>query len=517
MSSNTGPELDPQSQLGGKLLAILKICQQMNSLRDLAALLDLIAREATRLMEADRATIFLLDREKQEMWSKVALGSEEVLRFDARLGIAGAVALTGQTTNVEEAHQHPQFYPGIDAQTGYHTRSLLATPLRNLEGQLIGTFEVLNKQQGRFTETDEEILRALAAQAAIAIETAQRVEELGRHRDHLLQENTRLRKEVEGRFSSHIILGASEKIQAVVRLIEQISDSSVNVLITGESGTGKELAAKAIHYTSPRVQGPFVALNCAALPESLVESELFGIEEGVATGVKRRIGRFQTADTGTLLLDEVGDLSLTTQAKLLRVLQERVIEQVGGRRMIPVDVRILAATNKDLEEEIKKGVFRQDLYYRLKVIHIQMPALREIRDDIPLLAHHFLATYCREMKKEPMKLAPQALSCLTDYSWPGNVRELENEIKRLVVSVRRKAITEEDLSEAIRSRAGWAVSSRGKSEDSLKTTVAELEKRMILDALRRCRQNQQQAATALGVSRQGLIKKMKRYGIKSAP
>jgi len=517
MASNIGPEFDPQSRLGGKLLAILKICQQMNSLTDLTALLDLIAREATRLMEADRATIFLLDRDKQEMWSKVALGSEEVLRFDARLGIAGAVALTGQTINVEEAHRHPQFYPGIDAQTGYHTRSLLATPLRNLEGQIIGTFEVLNKQQGPFTETDEEILRALTAQAAIAIETAQRVEELGRHRDHLLQQNTQLWREVEGRFSSQMILGASEKIQAVVRLIEQISDSSVSVLSTGESGTGKELVGKAIHYTSPRARGPFVALNCAALPESLVESELFGIEEGVATGVKRRLGKFQTAHAGTLFLDEVGDLSLTTQAKLLRVLQERVIEQVGGRKMIPVDVRILAATNKELEEEIEKGVVRQDLYYRLKVIHIRMPALREIRDDIPLLAHHFLATYCREMKKEPMKLIPQALSCLMEYPWPGNVRELENEIKRLVVSVRREAIMEEDLSEAIRRSAGRTLPAKAKSDHSLKQTVAELEKRMILDALQRSRRNQQQAATALGLSRQGLIKKMKRYGIKSAP
>jgi transcriptional regulator with PAS, ATPase and Fis domain len=299
----------------------------------------------------------------------------------------------------------------------------------------------------------------------------------------------------------------------VVKLIEQISDSSVNVLITGESGTGKELAAKAIHYASPRARQPFVALNCAALPESLVESELFGIEEGVATGVRRRTGKFEEAHTGTLFLDEVGDLSPTTQAKLLRVLQERVVEHVGGRKPIPVDVRILAATNRDLEVANKEGTFRQDLYYRLNVIRIQMPALREIREDIPLLAQSFLSRYCREMKKEPMTLAPDALQALTAYPWPGNVRELENEVKRLVVSVRRTTITPEDLSETIRSGRHEPAPLAPATAGPLKTTVAELEKRMILEALQRCRHNQQQAAKALGLSRQGLIKKMKRYAI----
>jgi len=189
---------------------------------------------------------------------------------------------------------------------------------------------------------------------------------------------------------------------------------------------------------------------------------------------------------------------------------------VGGRKTIPVDVRIVAATNKDLEAEIKKGQFRPDLYYRLNVIHIRMPTLREIREDIPLFANYFLDKYCQEMKKGAMNLTPRALSCLLNHFWPGNVRELENEIKRLVVSVRRKAIAEEDLSEAIRRAGGVSPPSQPMSEESLKETVAELEKRMILDALRRCEQNQQHAAAALGLSRQGLINKMKRYGIKSS-
>jgi Nif-specific regulatory protein len=508
MDSTKPPLPEDQSHLAEELL---KICQKMSSKRDLGSLLDLIANEATKLMGADRASLFLLDRGRGELWSKIALGSEEI-RFDARLGIAGAVALTGQTINVEDAHEDPRFLEEIDLRSGYRTRSLLAVPLRTHEGEIIGTFEVLNKMTGAFGKEDEEILKALAAQAAIAIETAQLVEEMRRHRDQLQEENAQLWKEVEGRFATQSIIGASEKIQAVLKLIHQISNSSVNVLITGESGTGKELAAKAIHYQSLRARKPFVALNCAALPESLVESELFGIEKGVATGVVRRVGKFEAAHGGTLFLDEIGDLSLTAQAKLLRVLQEKVIEHVGGRKPISVDVRILSATNKNLDAEIKKGTFREDLYYRLKVIHIQMPPLREMREDIPSLANYYLTNYCREMKKEPMNLAPQATSACMDYPWPGNVRELENEMKRLVLSVGGNTVVQEDLSEAIR-RSGAQATPSVPASRYLKDIVSELERRMIQDALQQSRQNQLHAAKALGLSRHGLIKKMKRYNI----
>ena len=312
MRSRKGSASGQQIPLHEKLLAILSISQKMNAERDLASLFDLTAREAARLMDAERASVFLLDRERLELWSLVALGSEPI-RFDARLGIGGASALNGNLVNVADAQHDPRFYPGIDARTGYHTRNLLAVPLRTHAGEIIGTFEVLNKRDGAFTAGDEELLEALAAHAAIALETVQLMEQLRQQRDQLVGDNTQLWREVEGKFSTQTILGTSEKIQRVVRLIAQISDSTVNVLITGESGTGKELVAKAIHYTSPRVRGPLVALNCAALPESLVESELFGIERGVATGVERRIGKFEAADGGTLFLDEVGDLSPSAQ------------------------------------------------------------------------------------------------------------------------------------------------------------------------------------------------------------
>jgi len=241
---------------------------------------------------------------------------------------------------------------------------------------------------------------------------------------------------------------------------------------------------------------------------------LFGIEKGVATGVNSRVGQFQKADGGTLFLDEIGDLSLTAQAKILRVLQERVLERVGGRSSIPVDVRILAATNKDLDAEIAKGNFREDLYYRIKVIHVHMPPLREIREEIPLLANHFLKEYCRENGREGMEFAPLVLRKLVSAPWPGNVRQLRNEVMRLAACARSTVIGEEDLWEGVpRQERDEPPSIRPVKIQSLKKAVAEMEQRMITEALQETRNNQQQAARLLGLSRQGLINKMKRYSI----
>ncbi len=503
----------PQPELSERLAAILVISQKLNSQRDLSALLDLIAREATSLLDCERASIFLLDRERNELWSKVALGSDEILRFDARHGIAGNTALTGNAINVRDAYSDPRFYTAIDDKTGYRTRNVVAVPVRNQYGEILGAFEALNKRIGFFTSRDEESLIALASHAAVAIETAQLIGELRRSQDELTQQNAHLWREVENRYSTHGIIGTGQRIQQIVRLIERIRDSVVNVLITGESGTGKELAAKALHYNSPRVRKPFVALNCAALPETLLESELFGIEKGVATGVNSRVGQFQKADGGTLFLDEIGDLSLTAQAKILRVLQERVLERVGGRSPIPVDVRLLAATNKDLEAEISKGNFREDLYYRIKVIHVHMPPLREIREEIPLLANHFLKEYCRETARGAMEFSPEVMRKLVSAPWPGNVRQLRNEVTRLAACARMNLIEEEDLWEGIPTPDRDRPAPGPVKLQSLKNAVAEVEHRMIAEALRETRNNQQQAARLLGVSRQGLINKMKRYSV----
>jgi Nif-specific regulatory protein len=503
----------PQRELDDRLSEILSICQKMNSERDLGALLDLIAHEATSLLDCDRASIFLLDRERDELWSKVALGSEEILRFDAHLGIAGNAVQTGDTINVRDAYNDPRFYGVIDGQTGYRTRNVLAVAMRNQLGEIIGAFEVLNKRAGVFSERDEGCLRALASHAAIAIETAQIVGELRRSQDELVEQNAHLWREVESRYASHGIIGTGQKIQQVVRLIERIRDSLVSVLITGESGTGKEMVARAIHYTSPRARRPFVALNCAALPETLLESELFGIEKGVATGVQPRLGLFQKADGGTLFLDEIADLSLTAQAKILRVLQERVVEKVGGRSSIPVDVRLLAATNKELESSIAKGQFREDLYYRIKVIHIHMPPLRDIREEIPLLATHFLREYCRESGRGAMEFSAAVMRNLVTAAWPGNVRQLRNEVMRLAACSRGSMIAEDDLWEGLPTPSYDQPPARPGQSQSLRKAVAELERRMIAEALTETRNNQLQAARRLGLSRQGLINKMKRYSL----
>jgi Nif-specific regulatory protein len=510
-----------QPELNERMAALLAICQKMNSERDLGALLDLLAREATNLLDCDRASIFLLDRERNELWSKVALGSDEILRFDAREGIAGMAAMTGETINVQDAYSDPRFYGAIDGQTGYRTRNVLAVAVTNQMGEIIGAFEALNKRLGPFTSRDEEALAALAAHAAVAIETAQIVSELRRSQDELVRQNTHLWREVENRYATHGIIGTGPKIQQVVRLVERIRDSLVNVLITGESGTGKELVARAVHYTSPRARRTFVALNCAALPETLLESELFGIEKGVATGVQPRPGLFQKADGGTLFLDEIGDLSITAQAKILRVLQERVVERVGGRSSTAVDVRLLAATNKDLEAEISKGSFREDLYYRIKVIHIQLPPLREIREEIPLLANHFLKEYCRDNPvrsdgpggRRTLEFSGAVLRKLVAAPWPGNVRQLRNEVMRLAACATANIIDEDDLLEGMPAADHERPMERPVPVQSLKRAIADLECRMIAEALQQTRKNQLQAAKLLGLSRQGLINKMKRYAI----
>jgi Nif-specific regulatory protein len=501
-----------------KIHPLLAQCKQMVATGDVLSLLDLIAIQTKEIIDADRVTMFLLDRDKCELWSFVSQ-EKKMMRLDARLGIAGSVAMTGETINVAEAYEHPLFYKEVDSQTGYRTRTLLAVPLKNGKGEIIGVGEAINKLNGLFTDEDAEVLQALATCVVDMIESGHLEKQL---RELPAIKGTLPDEELSGGFSTQRIIGMSHKIQSVIRLIDQIRDSSVDVLIQGEGGTGKELIAKALHYNSLRAKKPFIALNCAALPDNLVESELFGIEKGVATGVERRIGRFEEANGGTLFLDEIGDLSLTAQAKILRVVQEHEVDRVGGRGSVPIDIRVIAATNKNLEACIKEKTFREDLYYRLKVIHIQMPPLREYPLDIPLLANHFLAKYCSFMSTSLKTFTPGALEALSGYSWPGNIRQLENEVKRLVASVRGKSITEDHIDASIRNPIATVERIQpapkppppdSPASQSLPAAVEALERQMIEDALRKSGGNKQKAAQALGLSRQGLIKKLKRLRI----
>jgi Nif-specific regulatory protein len=492
---------------------LLTVIQRMHSERELAPLMNLLTREIKELLRADLVSIFGFDRERCELRSFLSTDNQEI-RFDARLGVAGAVAMNGQTINIEDAANHPLFFNVVDSQTGYNTQTVLAVPIKNLREEVIGVCEAINKQTGPFTKDDVEIMEAFAIHAANAIETALLIDALKKARRSEPKGELDRKTEI-GQSCLRNIVGMSPQIQAIVRLIDQIRETSVDVLIQGESGTGKELVASALHFNSPRYNQPFVALNCAALADNLVEAELYGIEKGVATGVDRRAGKFELANGGTLFLDEISDLSLSAQAKMLRVLQERVVDRVGGQKPIPINVRIIAATNMNLERAIKERTFREDLYYRLKVVRIQTPPLREIAQDIPLIAKHFLAKHCGRMNTEPKQFAPAAAKLIQSYPWPGNARQLENEIKRLVASVRGPTIGAEHLDlprDPVDSDGHEKLPSfEGKTIDEV---VENIERRMVSDALTKHHWNKQKAAQELGLSRQGLGKKMRRLGIK---
>ena len=333
----------------------------------------------------------------------------------------------------------------------------------------------------------------------------------------LEREVKQLRAQVVQRYAFHNLIGKSAGMQEIYGKIEQVADSRTTVLITGESGTGKELVAKALHYNSSRRDRPFIALNCAAIPETLIESELFGHEKGSFTdATARRMGQFEQAHTGTLFLDEIGDLSAVTQAKLLRVLQEREFTRIGGVQSIKVDVRIVAATNKNLDELVRKGQFREDLYYRINVIALYLPPLRDRGEDVPLLAKHFLAKRVEEEKRPPIEFGKDALELLGRYPWPGNVREMENIIEQAFIwSQNATEITQEHLPTILKNdtRSSSLRDDTLAGRMSLEKAVMEFEREIILDALKRTNYVQTHAANLLGISRRMLKYRMDTLGI----
>ncbi len=332
-------------------------------------------------------------------------------------------------------------------------------------------------------------------------------------RVRLLNERAYLREEMSRHYDFEGIVGNSPAMSKVFAVAESVSKTSANVLVSGESGTGKELLARSIHFNGPRKNGPFVVLNCGALPEGVLESELFGHERGAFTGaVRQRKGRFELAHEGTLFIDEVGELSLSSQVRLLRVLQEKEFERVGGDETIRVDVRIIAATNKDLRQEVQKGRFREDLFYRLHVVDIPMPPLRERKEDIEPLASFFLRRYVRETGKQVASISPMAMEVLRRYAWPGNVRELENAIERAVVLCRGETIAHGDLPMGM---GGEARSSLEIPEDEMNLTqmLDDLERQIIVRTLEKVSGSQTKAAKILGIARTTLRYKMEKHGL----
>jgi two-component system, NtrC family, response regulator AtoC len=336
-------------------------------------------------------------------------------------------------------------------------------------------------------------------------------------RSHLRRENVYLKRVLESTYGVHNIIGQSPEMRRIFSLIEQVASARSTVLITGASGTGKELIAKALHFNGERRNQPFVSVNSGGIPDTLLEDELFGHVKGAFTdAVADRPGRFEAADSGTLFLDEIGNMSMSLQIKLLRVLQEREFLPLGGTRKMTVDVRIIAATNMDLKKMMEEGHFREDLYYRLNVIHIQLPPLRERREDVPLLIHHFVNKYCREMNVPPKRFTPDALKALVEYSWPGNVRQLENVIERAVaLSFGKEDLGREDLPREVLEEGAIEMPMLHVGGDgfSLDEVLASYEQKMLYQALEHSRWVKTRAAELLKIKRTTLIEKMKRLGI----
>ncbi len=334
----------------------------------------------------------------------------------------------------------------------------------------------------------------------------------------LKSENEALKSRLSAGYELDNIIGKSRPMKALVDMMAMVAPSEATVLITGESGTGKELIAKSIHHNSPRKDNPMVVVNCAALTETLLESELFGHEKGAFTGAdRRREGRFMQAHTGTIFLDEISETSAAMQAKLLRVIQEKEIQRVGGGETLRVDVRIVAATNRNLEELVEKGAFRQDLFYRLNVVGLRIPPLRERVDDIPLLASHFLEVYAKKNRRRVKGFSPLAMDMLLNYPWPGNVRELENTIERAVILLPDEYITEKELPsnivDAYGEKRAWAAPPPVGDPVAAGRSLEEIEKEAILATLQDCGGNKSETARKLGINRKTLHKKVKDYGI----
>ena len=340
----------------------------------------------------------------------------------------------------------------------------------------------------------------------------------------VVQENIRLRNEAKERCSFSGMVGKSRKMQQIYTLIEKVAPTRTSVLITGESGTGKELIAKAIHYNSDREGAPFISVNCAALPDNLLESELFGHEKGAFTGaISLRKGRFERADSGTLFLDEIGEMPVTLQAKLLRIIQEQTFERVGGSSELSVDVRILTATNKDLKEEVSQGNFREDLYYRLNVLNIHIPPLRERMDDIPLLTGHFIEKFRIQMDKPNLTISNEATAFLSSLPWDGNIRELENTIERASILCNQETIEPDDVQPDTLSPNHPEIDSKFdidnlfRSDIRLPDILDAIEKKLLLRAMDQAEYVQTKAAKSLGITKSLLQYKMKKFSIKKKP
>ncbi|MCB9831324.1 MAG: sigma 54-interacting transcriptional regulator [Planctomycetes bacterium] len=523
---------------------LLEITKAINSELNLKRCLTLIIDSMIALTDAERGFL-ILHEEDGRMKVSVArnFDRESVTRAELKFSrsIADEVGSSGKAV-ISTSAQDDRRFDSYQSVGDLKLRSVLCVPFRIRE-RVIGVLYLDHRfRKGAFTEKELELVSSFADPAAIAIENARLYEENQRAQEELITRQREVdelnallsskleEKEIElARFRSHapqkedfrfdysFIIGDSPRMLEIFQLLERVIPADVPVLVTGESGTGKELIAKAIHVNSNRHDRPFVKENCAAIPETLLESELFGYKKGAFTGADRdKIGLFQQADGGTLFLDEIGEMSLDMQKKLLRVLQENEIRPVGARETLKIDVRLVSASNRNLKEEIGLGGFREDLYYRLNVIAIEMPPLRERLEDIPLLVDHFLGRFATQMKAPKKSIDESAMRHLLAYHWPGNVRELENEIQR-ACAIGGEVIGADDFSPDIRATRPASLPASGKKEshwkDIVKMTAQQKEREMILKALEENGWKKAAAARALEISRPTLDAKIKSFGL----
>jgi len=489
-----------------QLQCILKIALNLSTVHETEPLLELIAKEATRLLDCDRASIFIWDKEHHEIVACPALGVEgNSLRLPDSAGIVGEVIHTGKTIRVDDAYDDARFNRKVDNSSGYKTRNLLCGPLYGSEKKLLGAFEVINKNSGSFTDEDEVTLADLSLQVAVALQNA-------RERESLLRSHRQLTEQVTKGVS---IIGESPAMQAMRSTIRRLAATDLPVLILGESGTGKEVVAQALHYQGPRANRPFIAVNCAALTETLLESELFGHEKGAFTDAREmHRGKFEIAEGGTIFLDEIGDMSPGGQAKLLRVLEQKVITRVGGSQSIPINARVIAATNAHLADAVRAKKFREDLYFRLNVVTLDLPSLRDRAEDILPLAEHFLQGFAIQARRSNLQLSADARARLQAHTWPGNVRELRNLMERVAFLAPGDKVETDDLAFIL------SPEKLNIFEPSLDLGLGEatngFQQDFIRRAIKRVKGNMSEAARLLGLHRSNLYRKMRQLGMNEA-
>ncbi len=505
-----GPKIRREFQ---ELSLLFEISRGLDGSMDLRDVVGPVLKTMADRMGMLRGTLTLLDRETGEISIEEAYGlsgaQREKGRYKVGEGVTGKVVATGQPAVVPRIADEPLFLNRTGARKGLKKEdiSFICVPIK-IGDEVVGALSAdrLFSEDVSFQE-DVRLLSIIASMIAQAVGLRRAAME---ERRHLLDENLRLQEALKDRFRPSNIVGNSKAMQAVFDLIAQVSKSNATVLLRGESGTGKELAASAIHYNSLRASKPFVKVNCAALPEALLESELFGHEKGSFTGaVAQRKGRFELAQGGTIFLDEIGDLTPATQIRLLRILQEREFERVGGTGTLKADVRVIAATNRDLEHLMAEGKFREDLYYRLNVFPIHIPPLRERKTDIPLLADYFVEKYAKASHKDVRRISTPAINMLMAYHWPGNVRELENCIERAVLLSHDEVIHGHHLPPTLQT----AEASGTAPKATLDSLLENMEKELILDALKSARGKMAKAARALGTSERIMGLRVRKYGI----